>query len=335
MIANVRRLRPTRRGYAVAAIAAVAFALGALAGARSLNAVVVPALVALVAGAVQLAGADAPTVERSDVHPGFPGETREVTLGVASTVPCSVTEDVDASLAIDAGSHEPTVDVGHGGRFDYRIGLTERGDHRLGPATCRQTDTLGLFSLTRRPDDGSDVIVYPDVHDVESDDLAAVVEHLLGTERTSFDRLREFTPGDTMRDINWPASARHPEAEYVVTEYRGRSEATHVHVVGEAAPGAADEMASAVASIATHLQDAGASVTVTVPRGRVVAHPAQTSTLLRLLALTGDGRVDEAAREGAHVVVRGEDGTATVTVDDREIEFGRLAGTTRGREVVT
>lgn len=334
MFATARGIRPTRRGYAVAAIAVAGFVLGAFAGARSLNAVVVPALVALAAGAIQLAGTDAPTVERSNVHAGFPGETRAVTLTVTSAVPCRVTEPVASSLAIDAESHRPTVDVGHGGRVDYRIGLTGRGAHRLGPATVRQTDSLGLFARSLQPDDGTDVVVYPDVYAVDGHELTAVVEHLLGTERTSFDRLREFTPGDTMRDIHWRASARHPEEEYVVTEYRGRSEAAHVHVAGESVLGADDEMATAVASIATHLQDAGATVTVTVPRGRVVVHPGQTATLLRLLALTETGRVDEAARQRADVVVRGAYGEATVTLDDREIEFEQLSAPDDGREVV-
>lgn len=333
MLASVRRLRPTRRGYAVAAIAVVGFALGALAGARSLNAVVVPALVGLVAGAAQLAGAGAPTLDRSDVHPGFPGETREVTVAVESALPCTVTESVARPLAVDADSHEPSVHVGHGGRFTYRVGLSERGGHRIGPATCRQTDTLGLFSRTTEPDGGTDVVVYPDVHAVESEDLGAVVRRLVGTERATFDQLREFAPGDTMRDIHWRASARHPREEYVVAEYRGRSEAAHPSVVGESGLGAADEMATTVASIATHLLDAGATVEVAVPRGRVVARPGQTAGLLRLLALTGDGRVEEADRAGADLAVRGEDGAATVTIDGREVEFARLSGEARGRGV--
>lgn len=334
MLANVRRLRPTRRGIAVASIALVAFALGATAGARSLNAVVVPALVGFAAGAIQLAAADPPTLQRSDLRPGFPGETREVTVSVESSVPCSVTESVARSLAVDAESHEPGVDVGHEGTFTYRVGLTERGDHRIGPATCRQTDSLGLFSRTVQSDDGADLVVYPDVYAVESEALSAVVRHLLGSGRSTFERLREYAPGDAMRDIHWRASAKHPREEYVVTEYRGRSEAPHVRVVGESALGAADAMATTVASVAMHLQDAGATVAVTVPRGQVVAHPGQRSTVLRLLALTGDGRVEEADRAAADVVVRGEGGSATVTVGDDEIEFERLSGDARRPEVV-
>lgn len=334
MLATVRRLRPTRRGVAVASIALAAFVLGATAGARSLNAVVVPALVGLAAGAIQLAAADPPTLRRSDLRPGFPGETLDVTVSVESSVPCSVTDAVAAPLAVDAGTHEPSADVGHGGDLAYRVGLTERGGHRIGPATCRQTDSLGLFSRTVEPDDGTDLVVYPDVYAVETEKLSTVVRHLLGSERSTFERLREYAPGDAIRDIHWRASAKHPREEYVVTEYRGRSEAPHVRVVGESTLGDADAMATTVASIAMHLQDAGATVAVSVPRGRVVAHPGQRSTVLRLLALTADGRVDEADRTAADVVVRGEGGTATVTVGDDEITFERLSGDSRGPEVV-
>lgn len=327
------RVRPTRRGWAVAAVAVLGVALGTTAGARSLNAVVVPALVGLLAGAAQLAWADPPTVERAAIRPGFPGERRAVTVTVRSAVPCRITESVDRSLTVHARSYRPDADVGHAGRLAYDVELAERGRHRLGPASCRQTDSLGLFSRSVRADDGVDVVVYPEVHDLADALPLAVGDGRVERERTTFDRLREFHPGDRLRDINWRASARRPPVEFVVTEYTGPAEAGHVHVVGEATVGGGDAMASAVASVATALLDAGVSVTVTVPDGRVGVSPDQRSELLRLLALTRGGRVDPADRAGADVVVDAERWPATVTVDGREYSFDELTADRRGTEV--
>ena len=326
---RVRGLRPTRRGLGVALVAALAFALGVTAGARSLNAVLVPALVGLAAGAVQLVAADPPTVERSTPDPGFAGGRRRVRVDVESDVPCTVTDRVDDGLEADDAS----ATVGHGGTFEYELVYRRRGKHRVGPATCRLTDSLGLFARRVETDGEAAALVYPDVYAVESEGLSALVHRVLGHDRSSFDRLREYTPGDSMRDIHWRASAKRAE-EFVVAEYRSDAETSHVDVVGEAAPGGADAMAATVASVAMHFHDAGVSVGVTVPGGRVLAHPGDAASLLRLLAVTGDGRVDDEARAAADVRVSAGDDRATVSLGDRELEFAEVAGSHRGREVV-
>lgn len=331
-LASVRSLRPTRRGLVVATIAVLAFALGATAGARSLNAVVVPALVGLVAGAVQLARADAPTVERSTPDPGFAGATRRVAVAVDTAVPCRITERLPDGVSADGGA--PSAAVGHGGSFAYEIELKRRGAHELGPATCRLTDSLGLFARRTDAEGTATALVYPEVYAVDGEVLADVVRRRLGDDRASFDRLREFSPGDSMRDIHWRASARRAADEFVVAEYASRSEVSRVEVVGEAGPGGADAMASTVASVVAHLHDAGVAVAVTVPDGQVVAQPGDAVPLLRLLAFTGEGHVDPEVRADADVAVAGEGEAATVSVADREVDFDSLVGDSRGREVV-
>jgi uncharacterized protein (DUF58 family) len=339
MFEEVPAVRPTRRGIGVAVVAVLAFALGSTAGARSLNAVLVPALVGLAAGAVQLARADAPTIERSSPDSGFPGATRRVVLEVESDVPCTLAERIDDGLAVDgdadADGDAPIVAVGHGGTVEYDVELRRRGEHRLGSATCRLTDSLGLFARELETTATATALVYPDVYAIESEALADLVRRVLGDDRSSFDRLREFTPGDTMRDIHWRASAKRPTEEFVVSEYRSHSEATHVEIVGESALGSADAMASTVASVAMHLHDAGVTVSVAVPAGRCVAHPGDVASLLRLLAVTDDGRVDDEVRADADVTVVGEGGRATVALADRDVEFDRLVGRHRGAEVVS
>ena len=330
MLTNVRTLRPTRRGLAVITIALLAFLLGAGAGARSLNAVVVPALVGLLAGAVQLVRADPPTVERSTPEAGFPGESRTVSLSVDADVPCTVTEAVGDGVVAETTEAA----VGHGGTFEYDIELRRRGEHDLGPATCRVTDSLGLFRTDVETAGTATALVYPDVYGLEDDTLGTLTSRVLGDDRSSFDRLREYGPGDTMRDIHWRASAKQPDEEFVVAEYESRSEATQLEVIGESTLGSADAMAESVASLVTHLHDLGVTVAVTVPDGSVVAHHGDVVSVLRLLARTDDGWVEPERRRSADVGVLGKGGHATVTFAGREVDFDGLCGAHRSREVL-
>jgi uncharacterized protein (DUF58 family) len=341
--------RPTRRGVGVAAVAVGAFALAVVGGARSLNAVVVPAIVALAASAVQLYRADPPTVDRSVPEPGFAGERRRVAVRVDSDVPCTVRERIDPGL--DGG--EPTATVGHGGRFDYEVGYRRRGEYALGPADCVLTDSLGLFRRTVAAVDAgtganaeangegdattgdnarSVALVYPDIYDLDAD-LAQLVGAFVDDDRSSFDRLREYVPDDSMRDIHWRASAKRPDDDFLVAEYGSRGASDEVTVVGEADPDpeSADAMAATVASVAAHLHDFGVTVSVRVPGGDLVAAPGSVEGLLELLARTDGGRVETDGHPDVRVLAEGE--SATVTLEDREFAF-EAGGDGRGREVV-
>lgn len=330
MAPRIPATRPTRRGVGVIAVAVGAFLLGATGGARSLNAVVVPTLVALGASAVQLYRADAPTIERSVPEPGFAEERRRVTVNVESGVPCTVEERVDQGL--EAASVRRT--VGHGGRFEYEVGYRRRGEYALGPADCIQTDSLGLFRrrVETADDEATTALVYPDIYDLETD-LARLVGTFADDERSSFDRLREYGPDDSMRDIHWRASAKRPDDEFLVAEYGSRGAADQVTVVGEADTDreSADAMAATVASVVAHLHDFGVTVAIRVPGGETMAPPGQVDGMLELLARTGGGRVDTDGRPEIHVIA--ENGSATVSLDDRDVTFD-ADGESRGREVV-
>lgn len=334
----LRRIRPTRRGIAVAAVVALGIALAAVGGTRSLDAVAVPAAGALVVGAAQLARADPPRVRRTDPEPGVPGERRVVAVSVDSAVPCTVVESVGEGLAVaapagrDGGSNrqgketEVTVPVGHGGTFEYAVELGRRGEHRLGPARCRLVDSLGLFEATVDPEDGgATALVYPEVRAIDPAALPATSREQYGDDRSTFDRLREYTPGDPVRDIHWRASAKRPDEGFVVAEYGGRSGDGAVTVVGESEREGADAMASAAASLAVHLVATGESVTVVVPDTEHRARPGETGAALRALALTDGGECSAAERARADVHVRGEGGTATITASDRTVGLEALS----------
>jgi len=321
-------MKLTRRGKGVLAVAALAFLLGVGYGARSLDAVLVPSLVALAIGAVQVFRRDRPVVRRTRPVPGFPGETRTVDVGVESNLPCDVHEETGEGLrAID-----PDARLAGDGEYEYEVELLDRGEHALGPATVVQRDTLGLVSHATHVRATTPMLVYPTVEPIANRTAFAGLVERAGTEdRDAFDRLREYSSGDSLRDINWKASAKQPEGEFVVTEFAAQDEGG-ISIVAESEPGYADEMASAAASVAGYLLDADLLVDVVAPGGEVETGRGEEhrNRVLELLALTGAGRVGGNRGDRAAVYVSaGEDGT-TVRVRGTTHRFESLVADDAG-----
>ena len=334
-------MRPTRRGFAALAVAVVALVVGARFGIVGLNAFVVPVVVGYAAGVVQLYRAPTPTVERSTPPAGFPGERRTVTVEVESAVPFDLHEAVPDRLRVagvtvlgpngrerpDAGTvTDDRVRVTLPGDATVRLDCEPvgRGVHDLGPATVRLRDSLGLLTSERKPPGTEPVVVYPDVVGLaDAGPLGGLVEKATADDRAAFDELREYVPGDPLRDVNWKASAKEMDGDLVVTEYAAADEGG-ITVAGEAGPEYVDEMAGAVGSIATYLLDADLIIGVRVPGGEVEEDRGETARnrVLELLARTGGGAVDG---DAAVLVRAGPEGT-TVTVDGRTVPFERLAG---------
>ena len=301
-------MRLTRRGIGVLAVAVLAFVLGIRYGARSLDAVLVPSLVALGIGVVQVLRRRRPAVRRNGPTPGFPGETRTVRVEVESNLPCDVHEETGEGLrAID-----PDARLAGGGTYEYDVELLGRGEHALGPATVFQRDILGLVHHATHVQSTTPVLVYPRVEPIAARGAFAGLVERAGTEdRDAFDRLREYTSSDSLRDINWKASAKQPDGEFVVTEFAAQDRGG-ISVVAESEVGHADEMATAAASVAGHLLDADLLVDVAAPGGEVESGRGEEhrERTLELLARTGAGRVgrDRGDRADVHVYA-GEDGT--------------------------
>lgn len=324
---EIRRLRPTRRGVGVVAILVLAIGLGSATGTRSLEAVVVPGVIALLVGVLQLAHADDPTVERSDIDPGFPGESRTVLGWIHSTVPCATVESIESGGTIlETARGSRAVHLGHGGQFDYTVELERRGVHSLGPARCRLTDSLGCVTATVETEETATMIVYPAVYDLDQSALAPVSDRLDVGDWTTFERLREYGPADDVRDIHWRASAKRPDDEFVVAEYGSRSASDHVTIVGETDSGgvaeptseATDAMASAVASLATQLPGPVGRISVIVPNGECTVSLDNTDAVFELLARTSGGECSALDRERADVrVVAGSDDVIVSAVGRR------------------
>lgn len=323
-------MKPTRRGVVVGLATVGAFVVGALFGARALNAVAAPSLIAVGYALLVVRRADRPTVERLVPPPGSPGETRSMRFNVDANGTVELEDRLPAGLRPGRFTTALTGD----GHVEYEVEYGRRGAHPVGPLRIRVMDPLGLVVRTFRYDSEKEVLVYPTVRPVtDGAPLAGLVDRAGMPDRQAFDRLREYAPGDSLRDINWKTTAKY--GDIVVTEYAAEDQGA-VTVVGEAtADGAgenADEMASAVASVVSYLLDVGIEVELVVPGGELEAGLGdhQRQTALGLLARTPPGRVsgDVVADADVHVFA---DGETTVDVRGANVQYADLVG---GREVV-
>ena len=103
------------------------------------------------------------------------------------------------------------------GEVAYHVRPTQRGDYRFGNINVRYGSALGMFQRQSVVPFDEVVKVYPNVLDVRKYDMLArkgmLFELGLRTARvfgsgTEFERLREYTPDDEFRSINWKATAR-------------------------------------------------------------------------------------------------------------------------------
>lgn len=302
-------MRLTRRGYGAVAVVLGAIAMAWLAGPRTLNALAAPVLVALLAGAVQLKRASAPSVERTDPRRGFPGERRTVDLAVDGSGVATIEDDLSEGLSGDATgtSALPTT-------LSYEVTLTGRGDQTLGPVTVTVRDALGLVETTHEVGDTTSLLVYPRVSVVDG---ASFFARTLGPEleeRTEFDQLREYVPGDRLRDVHWKSTAKYDEL--LVTKYTDPVDDEAIRIVAEAAEGHADAMADATASLVVGALRVGLAVELEVPARTLERGFGQRHQFaaLEMLARTGPGTV---ASENADVHVRADAEGVTVRTGER------------------
>jgi uncharacterized protein (DUF58 family) len=113
-------------------------------------------------------------------------------------------------------------------RVTYRASGPERGEHVIGPVILYGADPLGYYEWERRVEENLRAIIYPAVRRVthaEVDGLPAgnlPVSNRLYEDVTQFRSVREYTPGDELKRINWKVTARMGTLyamEYVPTVY--------------------------------------------------------------------------------------------------------------------
>ncbi|SDY35131.1 DUF58 domain-containing protein [Halobellus clavatus] len=321
----------TRRGYAVLALVVASVAAGATFGPRSLDAVVLPGIVALVAAAVQVWRAPTPTVERRLPPADIPGTTGtiELRLEAPRTYPATVrdrlpdgvaTVDAEAQAAnLDDGANGTTAasdavcDATVGGSVTYEVTRLRRGAHEIGPVTVTVSDVLGLFERAIELDCRSTLVVYPRTRRLAGTaeaTLRALARSERANRRDEFDVLREYVRGDPQRDVHWKSSAK--RGELMIREFTAETDPEQVVVaagVDEEAIGRSDDgrfdgvfdRAAPAASAADAMAEAAATVSVAL------------------------------VREGATVSVRTPSGEATASPDRTRGLLEHLAVVEEGR----
>jgi len=313
-------MRLTLRGWVAVAVVVVGVANAVAYGPRALNAVVVPVAVGLVVGAVQVWRASPPRVERVAPDDGFPGETRTVSLDIDAdrSFPATTTDALSPGLDGDAAVDSVVGD----GRVDYEVTYRARGPATLGPATVVARDILGLFSKSFTAGGTTEVVVFPRVRSLGAAarrDLSALADAGRTDERAEFDRLREYVPGDPLRDIHWKSTAK--SGDLVVKAYDDRVTADAVRVSVGATDGHEDDAAEAAATLCCALLDAGVPVHLTSSAGVVEATPGDRRRVLGHLSRLRSGSVPD---ETAEIVVNGDAGETRVALGGRETTFDRL-----------
>ncbi|WP_418286401.1 DUF58 domain-containing protein [Halorubrum sp. DTA46] len=333
----------TRRGRAVVAVCVFAVVTALAVGTRSLNAVLLPGVVALAAGYYHVARLDDPGVRRIRPADGFVGETREVGLRfhgerlgepVSPAYPAAVSDRLDDGVVGPTDPVETTIggSASEGTAPDgadpvsYRVRYVERGEHRLGPVTVAATDVFGLFERRTLVDTVDTVLAYPECRPVPSRfrrGLYAADAVGASREREEFDRLREYARGDPLRDVHWPATAKRDEI--VVKEFAASTERGRVSIAGETTNDRTgdDALASATASLAVALLNDGVPVDVTLPAGEVSAEPGRAGrrAVLELAARTGPGPVSV---DDPDVRVVADARGARYELSDRTVPFDDL-----------
>ncbi len=118
---------------------------------------------------------------------------------------------------VDTAMHQERLPALGSTDLRYHVTPVSRGDFHWGDTNVRYHSTLGTFIRQVRYPTAADVRVYPNVLDVRKYDLLARKGLLteLGLRNakvfgsgTEFERLRDYTPDDEFKRINWKATAR-------------------------------------------------------------------------------------------------------------------------------
>ena len=137
------------------------------------------------------------------------------------TIHVSVFDHVPPELATRDLPHSVEIPAGEEARLTYRVRPATRGPARFGPVEMRVASPLRLFERIHKPEPETEVRVYPNFGAVRRYELLAT-EHRtsqLGIRRRprrgaglEFHQLREYRPGDPLRQVDWKATSRFGKA---------------------------------------------------------------------------------------------------------------------------
>ncbi|MEA3199704.1 MAG: hypothetical protein QOE90_1132 [Thermoplasmata archaeon] len=165
---------------------------------------------------------DVRATRRLDLQRVYEGETTQVRVEVENPSKrllfLEVRDRLPRQLKVAAGASYDFVALPGGARDDvtYTVQAPLLGVYEVGPTDLRLEDPFGLFYEERAVEGSNTFWVLPRHEDLRKAALLSNLpmplmgEHQVNRPGDGFDffALREYVPGDTMRAINWKASAR-------------------------------------------------------------------------------------------------------------------------------
>ncbi len=207
------------------------------------------------------------------------------------------------------------------------MSFEKRGLYNLGPAELKTTDPFGLLRFARRFPETTEVVVYPEVHDLPGFPLRgsgadAGTRGSFSQRGDEFSGLREYRRGDERRHIHWKSVAR--TGQLVVKEFAADAPRRYAVVLdlqraGLGVPEAeVEDAVSAAASVLSHLSAEGLPSKLLLSGGQRAATNFGSGegpywAAMKLLATAGaDG--DEGLDEFVDGVPRGDLGEGVILI---------------------
>jgi uncharacterized protein (DUF58 family) len=192
-------IAPTPRLIALVALTAVAAAVSPLAGAVSVGAVALAAAVDYGLSRRRMAGVRIGAVEPLRCYLGVPASL---------AIPVAAPAGALLSLALPP-ELEMAIESGNPWTFTPR----ERGRYGVVALAVQAPSALGLWEMRVRFTPDVEIRVYPRVRGAQ--EMKALQRALTGSRHVrqvgrgrEFEKLREYTPGDSFQDVHWKATAR-------------------------------------------------------------------------------------------------------------------------------
>jgi uncharacterized protein (DUF58 family) len=226
--------RVTPFALSLMVIAAWAVSLGVLSARPELFAVALPILLVLAPLARRAPRPDLSIAHEISSNRVFEGGAVRVTVTVAAHSPIALIEllgPLPPGSIVLSGRRRAVMTLGAGrtARWSYEVRIPRRGAHELGTIAVRVRDRFGLRTWEHRHVDPTPVRVYPRVVPLRSlprpvhaqASVGDYVSAALGEGIEPGD-IRQFAPGDRIKQINWRASLRLGHL-YVTQQHRERN----------------------------------------------------------------------------------------------------------------
>jgi len=312
---------PTRRGLALLLGAVAALAAGRILGVGELYAVAVAAaaLVLLATASVQLSTASVAVRRRVSPERLGPDEPFEVAIDLRNDgrLPLGTLLVEDAcptALATrrSSGAAAPRailsgLAAGATRTASYEALPPGRGRWRVGPLAIAVRDPFGLAEQRRRYAATSTVLVWPRLVDLAGARLPGTALGGGAAERRrlldvgdEFHTMREYHPGDDLRRVHWPSTARRAKLMVRQHEQPWAAQAsvvldTRARHGGPQGREAFERAVSAAASACVHLEARGYEVRLVLQDDRTLRPAARAPTHLERLAEVEPSHADRLA----------------------------------------